>query len=202
MSDNFEHPVYDAGVIEFVTAANEFCAFIENTEGMELVDFLEKLRKFIPLIYLKGSLLPKVDSEIDENIENFVTENDWLFIRESIKKITAQYDDYSEEFEERLYETDEPSFGSISENIADIYTALKDFLVNYRNGVSEVMNEALWALNNDFDDYWGSACVKALRKIHDLLAGEIYEGGISDDSDKNMDISNSFVARRQREWRK
>ena len=30
MTDNFEHPVYSTEVIEFVTVAKEFCAFLEQ----------------------------------------------------------------------------------------------------------------------------------------------------------------------------
>lgn len=201
MADNFEHPVYSTEVIEFVTVAKEFCAFIEQTEAFELRDFLERLRKFLPLLYLKGNLLPQVDSDMEEEMERFVTEEDWHFIREKIRNLTGQYDEYTEEFEERMYESDDPDVASLSENITDIYNTLKDFLINYRNGVVEIMNEALWSINDDFDLYWGSACVKSLRKIHDLLASDI-EGELDDNSgDDNPDVSGSFIAQRQKDWR-
>lgn len=202
MSDNFEHPVYNTEVIEFVTVAKEFCAFLEQSEAYELRDFLEKLRKFLPLLYLKGTLLPKVDSGIEEEVERFVTEEDWHFMREKIRAVTGQYDEYTEEFEERMYESDDPDIASLSENLTDIYNSLKDFLINYRNGVVEVMNEALWILNDDFDLYWGSASVKSLRKIHDLLSGDLDEDYSNDNGEEGPDVSDSFIARRQRDWRR
>lgn len=201
MTDNFEHPVYSTEVIEFVTVAKEFCAFIEQAEAFELRDFLERLRKFIPLLYLKGNLLPRVDSDLEEETERFVTEEDWHFIREKLRGIIGQYDEYTEEFEERMYESDDPDVASLSENITDIYNTLKDFLINYRNGVVEVMNEALWIINDDFDLYWGSACVKSLRKIHDLLSGELEEEGNDNNGDDTPDVSGSFIAQRQKDWR-
>lgn len=201
MADNFEHPVYSAEVIEFVTVAKEFCAFIEQADAFELRDFLERLRKFLPLLYLKGNLLPKVETDLEEEVERFVTEEDWHFIREKIRNLVGQYDEYTEEFEERMYESDDPDVASLSENITDIYNTLKDFLINYRNGVVEVMNEALWGINDDFDLYWGSACVKSLRKIHDLLAGDLEEDGGNNSGEDNPDVSGSFIARRQNDWR-
>lgn len=201
MADNFEHPVYSTEVIEFVTVAKEFCAFIEQSEAFELKDYLEKLRKFLPLLYLKGTLLPEVDSDLEESMERFVTEEDWLFMREKIRNLIGQYDEYTEEFEERMYESDDPDVASLSENLTDIYNTLKDFLINYRNGVVEVMNEALWILNDDFDMYWGRACVKSLRKIHDLLASDLDEDYNNDNGEDNPDVSSSFIAKRQKDWR-
>ncbi len=201
MTDNFEHPVYSTEVIEFVTVAKEFCAFLEQADSFELRDFLEKLRKFLPLLYLKGTLLPKVESDLEESVERFVSEEDWLFMREKIRSVIGQYDEYTEEFEERMYESDDPDVASVSENLTDIYNTLKDFLINYRNGVADVMNESLWILNDDFDLYWGSACVKSLRKIHDLLSGDLDDEDFNkDNSEDDPDVSGSFIARRQRDW--
>ncbi len=200
MENNFEHPVYSAEVIEFVAVAKEFCGLIEQAEEFRLRFFLERLRKFIPLLYLKGNLLPQVDSSIDEELERFVTEDDWLFIREKLRSVIGRYDEYTEEFEERMYESDDPDVASLSENITDIYNTLKDFLINYRNGVIDVMNEALWVMNDEFDFYWGNACVKSLRKIHDLLKGDIEEENKGTRADEAPDLSDSFIAQRQKEW--
>jgi len=175
MSDNFDHVVYKPEVVEFVTVANEFCSFVERFSEYNNRDFFEKARKFLPLIYLKACLLPKTESDAYMETEKFVTEDDWNFLHEGLKKLFAQYDEYAEEFEDRLHETDELQTSSLSENFADIYNALKDFLILYRDGLVEVMNEALWSLNENFDLYWGKAIVNSLRVIHNLLSSDIYD---------------------------
>lgn len=175
MSDNFDHLVYKPEVVEFVTVANEFCSFVEQFADHKRVSFLEKSRKFLPLLYLKACLLPKVESESYMETEKFVTEEDWNFLRDGLKNKFAQYDEYAEEFEDRLHETDELQSSSLSENFADIYNSLKDFLISYREGLVEVMNESLCDLNENFDLYWGKAIVNSLRVIHNILSGAIEE---------------------------
>jgi len=60
---------------------------------------------------------------------------------------------------------------SISENIADIYQDLKDFILAYRIGTLDVMNDALWMCRNNFEQYWGQKLVNGLRAIHNLVYG-------------------------------
>ena len=61
--DDLQHVGYSKEVIEFVTVAKEFCGYLESAQEEERNDFLSKVQKFIPLIYLKGSLLPNCESD-------------------------------------------------------------------------------------------------------------------------------------------
>jgi len=200
MTDNFNHIVYSAEVVEFVTVAKEYCAFIEQFKDYNTKEFLERSRKFIPLIYLKGALLPTVESDGFTEPEKFVTEEDWNFLRDGLKTLIGQYDEYAEEFEDRLHETDELQSASLSENFADIYNVLKDFLISYREGLLEIMNESLWDIKDSFDLYWGRALVNSLRIVHNLLTSEIEEDYSSDDR-KSQDMNDSFIGRRQADLR-
>jgi len=200
MTDNFNHIVYSAEVVEFVTVAKEYCAFIEQFKDYNTKEFLERSRKFIPLIYLKGALLPTVESDGFTEPEKFVTEEDWNFLRDGLKTLLGQYDEYAEEFEDRLHETDELQSASLSENFADIYNVLKDFLISYREGLLEIMNESLWDIKDSFDLYWGRALVNSLRIVHNLLTSEIEEDYSSDDR-KSQDMNDSFIGRRQADLR-
>ena len=200
MTDNFNHIVYSAEVVEFVTVAKEYCAFIEQFKDYNTKEFLERSRKFIPLIYLKGALLPTVESDGFTEPEKFVTEEDWNFLRDGLKTLIGQYDEYAEEFEDRLHETDELQSASLSENFADIYNVLKDFLISYREGLLEIMNESLWDIKDSFDLYWGRALVNSLRIVHNLLTSEIEEDYSSDDI-KSQDMNDSFIGRRQADLR-
>ena len=200
MTDNFNHIVYSAEVVEFVTVAKEYCAFIEQFKDYNTKEFLERSRKFIPLIYLKGALLPTVESDGFTEPEKFVTEEDWNFLRDGLKTLLGQYDEYAEEFEDRLHETDELQSASLSENFADIYNVLKDFLISYREGLLEIMNESLWDIKDSFDLYWGRGLVNSLRIVHNLLTSEIEEDYSSDDT-RSQDMNNSFIGRRQADLR-
>ena len=78
----------------------------------------------------------------------------------------GEYDDYLEIFDPTDGYMDEPSVRTISEKVSDIYQDIKNFVQAYRSGVESVMSEALWVLNNNFELYWGRACVDVLRAVH------------------------------------
>ena len=58
-------PIYHHDVLEFVTVAIEYCAYLEKSQGRERGDFLDTMLKLLPLLYVKAQLLPQVDSEGD-----------------------------------------------------------------------------------------------------------------------------------------
>lgn len=53
--------IFDKNVIEFVTVAAEFCAFLERAESMKRSTFVDTTLKILPLLYLKASMLPKCE---------------------------------------------------------------------------------------------------------------------------------------------
>jgi len=204
MEDNFEHQVYNKNTIEFVTVANEFCLLLESCGKISKMDFIDRSQKLLPLLYLKASLLPKVENEFEGEIEKFVGEGDWEYIRTAVIEKMGANDEYLEVFDDGMRDSDEPVVASISENFADIYQDLKDFLTSYRIASVEIMNDALWDLNNNFYQYWGQAIVNSLRAIHYLLAHpEKLEDDLNDQGSSSLDrldMSKSILSQRQQQW--
>ena len=62
--------------------------------------------------------------------------------------------------------------GSISENLSDIYQDLKDFIVSYKSGNEEVMNDAVWEVLMNFEEFWGKKLLNVLTAIHTVLYSE------------------------------
>ena len=204
MEENFEHQVYDKNTIEFVTIANEFCILLESSGKISKMDFIDRSQKLLPLLYLKASLLPKVENEFDGEIEKFVGEGDWEYIRTAVIEKMGANDEYLEVFDDGMRDSDEPIVASISENFADIYQDLKDFLTSYRIASVDIMNDALWDLNNNFYQYWGQSIVNSLRAIHYLLAHpEKMEDDLDDQASSSvdrLDMSQSIFSQRQKQW--
>ncbi|WP_372640928.1 DUF5063 domain-containing protein [Ancylomarina sp.] len=204
MEENFEHQVYDKNTIEFVTVANEFCILLESSSKISKMDFIDRSQKLLPLLYLKASLLPKVENEFDEEIEKFVGEGDWEYIRTAVIEKMGANDEYLEVFDDGMRDSDEPIVASISENFADIYQDLKDFLTSYRIASVDIMNDALWDLNNNFYQHWGQSIVSSLRAIHYLLAHpEKMEDDLNDQASSSvdrLDMSQSIFSQRQQQW--
>lgn len=163
---------YSKNVIEFITVANEFCSFLEHAESFETPEFLGRLQKILPLLYLKGSLLPDFEFEAEDDLEKFVTEIDYNLIQQKILRHTGAGDDYQEVFISGMQFSESALTSSISENVADIYQEMKDLVMSFRMLNDEVMEQAVWDCKNNFPMLWGQTLVNCLRAVHGLVYGE------------------------------
>lgn len=150
--------VYAKNVVEFVTVAVEYCAFMERIPQKTFSTFVPVLQKLLPFLYLKASMVDKPMDLCQDSLETFVTEVDYEHIRSGAARILGQYD---EEF------TGEEVV-SVSECLADVYQDVKDFLMNYKGGQEEVMNDAVYNVMENFELYWGKRLLQALSMIHKL----------------------------------
>jgi len=53
----------DRNVVEFVTVAAEFCAFLEQVEQRSRKDFVSVALKILPLLYIKASMLEPMEQD-------------------------------------------------------------------------------------------------------------------------------------------
>jgi hypothetical protein len=198
------NPVYSRNVIEFVAVANEYCKYAEHASQLKGDELLRILQRILPLMYIKASLLPMLDPFFEDGNEKFVTESDWTEIHETLRKKFGTADDYLEVFDEKTNETEGPVTSSISENMADIYQDIKDFLLLYQTGTAEVMSDALWECRMNFENFWGQKLVNAMRAIHKFIySGEEIEKveEQSKENDENRNTSDWFITRRQKDLR-
>lgn len=160
--------VFSKDAIEFVTVCVQYCAFIEHLNDMESAEFCDKMTKILPLLYLKATLLPETDSVNDENPEIAVTEDDYNFVISSISSVLGGEDTYLEVFMQDMKYSETPIAANISEDLADIYQDLKNFIFIYEQGIVDNMNDALYICNENFKNYWGQKLVNVLRALHAL----------------------------------
>ena len=183
--------VYSKNVIELITVANEFCSFLEHSEEMETSDFLGRLQKLLPLLYLKASLLPEFEMEADDELEKYVNELDYNLIQQKVLHHTGAGDDYQEVFLSGMQFSESALTASISENMADIYQDMKDLVMSFRTLDEEVMALALSESQNNFAHLWGQKLVNSLRAIHNLIYGESSaEEGIKTESKQVDNLKN------------
>jgi hypothetical protein len=202
--DTNTDPVYSRNVIEFVAVANEFCKYTEHASELKGDELLKILQRILPLMYLKASLLPKLDPFFEDGNEKFVTESDWNNINEIFKEKFGTANDYLEVFDERISNTEGSLAASISEDMADIYQDMKDFLLLYQTGTGEVMNDALWECRMNFENFWGQKLVNSMRAIHKFIysgeeIGKVEKKDETDDENRNT--ADWFITRRQKDFR-
>ncbi len=204
MEESFEHPVYSINVIEFVTVGREFCNWLESFSEQSREEFLDTSLKILPLLYLKANMLPKTEPILDDFVERFVTEEEYDQIRLQLKMKMGGFDEYLEVFTDEMRHSDIPLSSTVSENLADIYQDIKDFLMNYRLAITDIMNDALAEVINHFETYWGQSLVNVLRALHQVRYGNEdlgdYHKAEDPDNMEERKTGHWFISRMQREW--
>lgn len=166
MTPSNTHYVYQQPAIEFVTVAVQLCLYLEQVEGQDKSEFVEKMLCLLPLLYLKARLLPKATEELDGFPERFVSEQEYEDIRQKVAQCMGADDTYLEVFVEDMRYSDEPITAFVSENIADIYQEIKDLACNYQTRDEAVMNDALVNCIEAFEQHWGQKLLNVLRPLH------------------------------------
>ena len=168
MENSNTHFVYQQPAIEFVTVAVQLCIYLEKVAEYEREDFLDKILSLLPLLYLKARLVPKAELELDGYTEQFVTEQEYESVRQSIAAQLGSDDTYLEVYMEDMRYSDEPITALISENIADIYQELSDLASNWAIDDEAVQHDALVACLEGFTLHWGQKLLNVLRPLHVL----------------------------------
>jgi len=158
--------IFDKNVIEMVTVSAEYCTFLENSEGCGQDHFIDVMSKMLPLLYLKASMLPEFDVDEDIDVKETVTESDYDYIREITEKVIADQDDYLEVFVAEMKYSDTPIRKCISEDLADIYQALKNFVESFKSADNQIMTQSVAICRDGFAEYWGQTLANTLRAIH------------------------------------
>lgn len=160
--------IFDKNSIEFVTVAAEYCGFIERSREVGKQSFVDTALKILPLLYLKASLLPECELMGEDDLETFVTEDDYEYVRRSIARVLGAQDDYLEVFHPDMAYSDTPIKKCISEDLADIYQDLKDFIGVFQSGLNVTMNDSLCVCKEHFAEFWGQRLVNTMRALHDV----------------------------------
>ncbi|GAA6254490.1 DUF5063 domain-containing protein [Bacteroides sp. f07] len=173
--------IFDKNVIEFVTVAAEFCAFLERAERTRRSDFVDTSLKILPLLYLKASMLPKCETIGDELLETYVTEEIYEILRINLSELLGDKDDYLDVFVQDMVYSDQPIKKSISEDLADIYQDIKDFIFVFQLGLNETMNDSLALCQENFGMLWGQKLVNTLRALHDVKYNQQDENEVAEE---------------------
>ena len=90
--------VYQREVLEFVTVAVQFCAYLESAEQKQPREFVDTMLRLLPLLYLKGTLLPGFEQDETVELRDFVTEENYDIVRGNIAALLGSKDDFLDVF--------------------------------------------------------------------------------------------------------
>lgn len=173
MKDTENKYLYTSHILDLVRVGTEYCKFLENRDHQISRDeFTDLMRGLLPMLYLKMAFVRDLpDSE--GWTEPFVTEEDYNLVRTYVSQLMAERDDYLDVFVEDFKYSDTPVLRTISEDLADIYQAIRELVEAFRMGNEEMMEAALKEAKEGYESHWGQTLLNALRALHDARFGGV-----------------------------
>ena len=157
---------------DFVRTALEFCVLVEKHTQTGRDFFINNMIKVLPLLYLKVSVVPTVEEDFDSDLKEKVSEEMYSRVEESISSLLGNDNLYLETFHPDIRLSDSPVAVKISEDLADIYQDLGNFIAVFKNGQKETMNDSLAICIRNFEKFWGQRLLNALRALHYIKYSE------------------------------
>lgn len=154
--------------LAFIALANEYCHAVENVFEYEHEEFVAMMLKLLPRIYIAASDIKAQQTDDDLYIDSVLDEISYDNIRNNISRIIGENDVYLEVFIEDMKYSDTPISSTVSENLADIYQSLYNFVASVKDSANEAANGYIYLCKSDFDTYWGQTLCNVLRALHSI----------------------------------
>ena len=146
--------------------AARFCALVE-APGDDPAAFARAVGPVLAELIAAAMRLPEADATSHE-LPAGPSDADWDARRRAIGSVLAEWDGYWIVLEPLAADPDEPAYGSLSDDLADIWRDLKVGLVELETGAGEL--DAIWHWRFTFWSHWGRHAVEALLVLQRALA--------------------------------
>jgi len=197
--------VYQPGVLDFVKLSKNFTSLVSSSFEGTRKEFVRKLLILMPAMYANFQKLSLNEPIFEGENEKFVGEEDWSSVFQNVAGNLGSQNEYLDVPEDEEYDRLELISRSLSEDIADVYQDIRDFLELYRNGNEEIMNDAIWECRMNMQNYWGKKLLRASVNLHRILytEDEILEEKDREWEEKHVNrefnTDEWFISRKQKE---
>lgn len=157
-------------LINLVALCAEYCATVEKCNDIELNELVGQLLGKLPRIYYEFHDIDAGESaSLDEwgvGVSDHLDEQQYESVRMHLSIAFGEEDTYLETFEKDMKYSDTPIATTVSENLADIYQPLYDFVVETRESDGENLEEAYRECKDGFREYWSQTLCNVLRALN------------------------------------
>lgn len=160
-------------MINLVALSAEYCSTVECCGDMELKELTATILGQLPRIYYEfHDIDAGENSSLDEwsaDVSDHLEEEQYESVRMQLAAAFGEDDSYLETFEKDMKYSDTPIANTISENLADIYQPLYDFVVEVRESEGENLEDAYRACKDGFREYWSQTLCNVMRALNAIL---------------------------------
>lgn len=160
-----EENIQISPVQELLAIAKEYCWLLEHVKDFETEKVLEFMRKILPLLYVKGSMIVVPEGADEADMQRYVTEENYEIIFNEVRNKIKQTD----LFYVFNHELKEPEERSMAECLTDIYQDLKDVMIAYGRGLEAEMAGAILCLQQWYVGRWGAQAALLMPVLHRIF---------------------------------
>jgi len=157
----------------FTTEAKAFCDAVDVHESISLARFVRQLASRVVRLYGAALQLPDVTSETSDNPSDALSDafspEQESALRRALEKKLGSYNTYREIFDPYDDSREEPIYGSLGNDLAEIYNDLRDIVASYDRTNESALIDILWNAQFKFSYHWGEHATKALRVLDSLI---------------------------------
>ncbi|MDE7389237.1 MAG: DUF5063 domain-containing protein [Muribaculaceae bacterium] len=157
--------------LSVIALANEYCRAVELAASTEPLDFVARMVKLLPRLFIAVNDLPDdMDDDADFGFDSaHLDEEYYNQVRAAMAATLGEADSYLETMHEDMKYSDSPIAATISEGLADIFQVLYDFVEDVRDGDSEQVNGHLSYLREQYAEYWSETLCNVMRPLNAIL---------------------------------
>ena len=152
--------------LTFIALTNEYCQVLESAFDCQRDEFVARMLKLLPRIYMVASDLEHDFPFSDYNIEAYLNEELYDQVRDNVSRLMGEEDVYLEVFVEDMKYSDSPIASSISENLADLYQEFFNFIATIKDATTDAQIELIGLCKADFRNFWGQTLCNVLRALN------------------------------------
>lgn len=159
----------ESNSIVFVGLCDEYCRELEGAREAERDEFIDRMLKLLPRIYISAyDILPNVELDDEVYIDQALEEDYYDAIRRNVETLIGPDDVYLEVFEEDMKYSDTPVAVSIAEGLTDLFQVFYNFINTIRDTTDETVELAMQSVAEDFNGYWSQILCNTLRALNHL----------------------------------
>ena len=179
----------DRGLKEFFIAGLSFREALCGASQVEKYSFSRFLLHLLPLLYQKALGLPACnkdvglpeDEETDILLPEFVSEEEYTMIENSLERLFGNDDYFLEAHGEEMQFTDAPITSRLSEYLTDIYQPVSNLILTAKSRDYIALPYAVLRCRKYFEEHWGDCLLAAMRVLHSILFNSSQEDDIEED---------------------
>lgn len=159
-------------LINLVAICSDYCVTLENSRELDKDELVASMLNYLPRIYWEfADIEAPEDNSLEEwgsSLTEHLDEEQYDSVRSALASTFGEDDTYLETFEKDMKYSDTPIATSISENLADIYQPLYNFVVEVRESAGDSLEDAFRECKESFMQYWAQTLCNALRPLNAL----------------------------------